>query len=178
MAQRCRTFNRMRSVDGSRILAPGDAVTVRLEHGDRLKLTYAMTVIEDDGDHIVVEGPYAERRDRDLGYTTFEVGDWFVEQYWRSRWYSVKEVRGRDGRKGWYCDVARPAVVADNTILSEDLDLDVWVSADFATVLVLDEDEFAASGLEQYDVPAATSARAAVADLVDAAERRSQPFSG
>src|SRR4051812_11079617 len=84
---------------------------------------YDMTVVKDDGDHIVVEGPYAESADRDLGYTQFEVGDWFIEQYWQRRWYSIKQVRGARGPKGWNCDVTRPVVVAERAIVSEGLDL-------------------------------------------------------
>lgn len=89
----------------------------------------------------------------------FEPGDVFTEHFWRTRWYAVKEVRTGEGvLKGWYCDVTRPAVVQDGEILVEDLDLDLWVSADGSAVLRLDEDEFAASGLTESDPQAAAEA--------------------
>ncbi|GAA3109744.1 hypothetical protein GCM10020254_64690 [Streptomyces goshikiensis] len=56
-------------------------------------------------------------------------------------------------------------MVAEDGILVEDLDLDLWVSADGATVIRLDEDEFAASGLPETDPAAAAAALAALVAL-------------
>lgn len=158
-------------------LRPGESVTVQLRHAEQPKLTYEMTVVADDGDRILVEGPFAGSVDRDLGFVRLQVGDWFVEQYWRSRWYSIKEIRGENGRKGWYCDITRPALVRDGQLVSDDLDLDVWISSDFSMVLVLDEDEFLASDIEATDPAAARRAREAVAALLTAATERSPLFS-
>jgi predicted RNA-binding protein associated with RNAse of E/G family len=145
-------------------------VTVRLMKGTREKLVYDMTVVADDGEHLVVEGPFVGAAARDLGYVVFELDDWFVEHYWRSRWYSVKEIRDRHrATKGWYCDVARPAVVADGVVISIDLDLDLWVPVDGSGAVILDEDEFAASGLERSDPAAADQARRALQSLIAAA---------
>jgi hypothetical protein len=47
----------------------------------------------------------------------------------------------------------------------EDLDLDLWRSADGADVRRLDEDEFAASGLAATDPVAARAALAALDEL-------------
>jgi predicted RNA-binding protein associated with RNAse of E/G family len=129
-------------------------------------MTYPVEVLDDDGNHIVVRGPWAEAASRNLGFAIFEPGDVFTEHYWRDRWYSVKEVRDRAGRlKGWYCDVARPVRVEDGVIRSEDLFLDLWASADGATVLRLDEDDFEASALPRSDPVAAATARAALDEL-------------
>lgn len=88
----------------------------------------------------------------------------FTEHYWRDRWYAVKEVRDADSAlKGWYCDITRPAVVRGGELIAEDLDLDLWVSADGATVLRLDE--FAESGLAERDPEAATRAVGALDEL-------------
>jgi predicted RNA-binding protein associated with RNAse of E/G family len=74
-------------------------------------------------------------------------GDVWTEHYWRDRWYSIKEVRDLNGvLKGWYADVVRPVRVAEGLLLAEDLDLDLWLSADRRNVLRLDQDEFTASG--------------------------------
>lgn len=129
-------------------------------------MQYPVDVLRDDGTHIVVRGPWAEPTGRDLGFAVFEPGDVFTEHYWRDRWYSVKEVRdARGGLKGWYCDVTRPVRTEAGAILSEDLHLDLWVSADRSTVLRLDEDEFEAGGLAETDPLAATRARSALDEL-------------
>ena len=137
---------------GAPSLAPDSQVRVRLIKMTHPDVEYDAVVIGDDGVHIVVRGPWAEAETRDLGFVRFEPGDVFTEHYWRDRWYSIKEVRDPGGvLKGWYCDVTRPVRVEGGLLVSEDLELDLWVSADGRTVLRLDEDEFAASGLTATD---------------------------
>ena len=146
-------------------LVPGEPTTVHLVKAPRPDVRYPAVVVSDDGTHAVVRAPWAGD-DRDLGFVRFEAGDMFTEHYWRDRWYSVKEVHDRDGaRKGWYCDVTRPAVVTGGTLVVHDLDLDLWLSADRSTVLRLDEDEFDASGLADRDPAAAAQARHALDEL-------------
>lgn len=147
-------------------LSPESTVRVRLAKATHPDVEYDAGVLADDGNHIVVRGPWAEAEARDLGFVRFEPGDVFTEHYWRDRWYSVKEVRTEGGDlKGWYCDVVRPVRAEAGALVSEDLELDLWVSADGRTMLRLDEDEFAASGLAQTDPDAATQAREALAEL-------------
>jgi uncharacterized protein DUF402 len=151
---------------GVEMLAPGSRVTVELVKHPRPNVSYPAVVIFDDTDHIAVRAPWAGPPSRDLGFTRFEQGDVFTEHYWRRRWYSIKEVRDESGvLKGWYCDVCRPATVRRGALVASDLDLDLWLSADRATVLRLDEDEFAASGLQQRDPQAAEHARRALDEL-------------
>ncbi|MFC5637733.1 DUF402 domain-containing protein [Streptomyces bullii] len=103
---------------------------------------------------------------RDFGFVRFEPGDVFTEYYWRDRWYAVKEVRAASGAvKGWYCDITRPAVRSGARLTVEDLDLDLWRSADGTDVRRLDEDEFAASGLARTEPDAAAAAVAALDEL-------------
>ncbi|MBV1855453.1 DUF402 domain-containing protein [Catellatospora tritici] len=149
------------------VLAVGDEVLVRLVKQGREKISYPARVLSDDGVHLVVQAPFAGDGPRDFGFVSFDPGDIFTEHYWRDRWYSVKEVSGPDGRKGWYCDVTRPAEWDADRLVVEDLDLDLWVSADRALVLRLDEDEFVASGIEQRDPTAAARARQALEELVE-----------
>lgn len=142
------------------------SVEVRLVKAGRTKITYPAELLADDGDHITVRAPWAGEEARDFGFVRFEHGDVFTEHYWRSRWYSVKEVRAADSTlKGWYCDITRPAVPGDGVLTVEDLDLDLWVSADGADVLRLDEDEFAESGLTARDPDAAGHAVRALDEL-------------
>jgi Protein of unknown function (DUF402) len=154
-----------REVEGGR-LAAGSPVTVRLVKQRDASIEYPAQVLVDDGNHLVVRGLWSYQEARDLGFVRFEPGDVFTEHYWRDRWYSVKEVRAAGGAlKGWYCDVARPVRTREGLLISEDLDLDLWASADGRTILRLDEDEFAASGLAERDPTAAARARQALDDL-------------
>ncbi|WP_405800397.1 DUF402 domain-containing protein [Streptomyces sp. NBC_01506] len=162
-----------RSADAE--VTSGTKVEVRLVKAGRTKIRYPATLVADDGTHVVVRAPWAADGVRDFGFVRFEPGDIFTEHYWRDRWYAVKEVRTGDGTlKGWYCDVTRPAVVRGpgpgpgelrHELLVEDLDLDLWASADGGTVLRLDEDEFEESGLAERDPVAAEAARRALDEL-------------
>lgn len=135
------------------------SVEVALVKAGRTKIRYPAALVSDDGTHLVVRAPWAAPGVRDFGFVRFEPGDVFTEHYWRDRWYAVKEVRSGNGTlKGWYCDVTRPAVVLEGRVEVEDLDLDLWMSADGSTVLRLDEDEFEESGLADRDPEAAAEA--------------------
>jgi len=88
-----------------------------------------------------------ERPRLDLGYTTFETGDVFTEEFYTDRWYSIIQIASPSGAlKGWYCNIAAPASIemtAEGAVVSyRDLLLDLWVAPD-GTMLTLDEDEFA-----------------------------------
>jgi Protein of unknown function (DUF402) len=132
----------------------------------RTKIRYPADVVRDDGTRVTVTAPWAVPGVRDFGFVRFEPGDVFTEHYWRDRWFAVKEVRTGGGTlKGWYCDITRPAVLRDGELLVEDLDLDLWVSADGSSVLRLDEDEFEESGLAARDPAAADAARRALDEL-------------
>jgi hypothetical protein len=141
-------------------------VEVVLVKSGRTKIRYPAELLADDGIRVTVRAPWAGEGVRDFGFVRFEPGDVFTEYYWRDRWYAVKEVRDAEGvRKGWYCDITRPATLSGGELVVEDLDLDLWRSADGTDVLRLDEDEFAASGLASTDPRAATAARNALDTL-------------
>jgi len=78
-------------------LASRDLVSVRLVKRQRPDLEYAAVVLLDDGVHVVVRAPWSETEAREVGPVRFEPGDVFTEHYWRDRWFSIKEVRSRDG---------------------------------------------------------------------------------
>ncbi|MFE9258861.1 DUF402 domain-containing protein [Streptomyces sp. NPDC006879] len=146
-------------------------VDVVLTKRGRVKIRYRAGLLHDDGARVSVRAPWSASGVRDFGFVQFEPGDVFIEHYWRERWYAVKEVRDGAGvLKGWYCDITRPAVVREPAggpveIVVEDLDLDLWVSADGTAILRLDENEFAASGLAAADPEAARQALAALDEL-------------
>jgi hypothetical protein len=139
---------------------------VVLVKAGRTKIRYGSTLVSDDGTRVVVRAPWAGAGVRDFGFVRFEPGDVFTEYYWRDRWYAVKEVRdGTGALKGWYCDITRPATLSAGELVVEDLDLDLWRSADGTDVRRLDEDEFAESGLAETDPQAAAAAVAALDEL-------------
>ncbi|WP_282693766.1 DUF402 domain-containing protein [Streptomyces sp. CC208A] len=144
----------------------GRSVEVALWKAGRLKIRYPAEVVTETGTRLSVRAPWAAEGVRDFGFVRFEPGDVFVEHYWTDRWFTVKEVRSAEGGlKGWYCDVTRPAEIGPTGVTVEDLDLDLWVSADGSEVLRLDEDEFAASGLTVADPEAAEQAVTALDEL-------------
>ncbi|MFD4971415.1 DUF402 domain-containing protein [Streptomyces sp. NPDC058424] len=150
---------------GGRPPAPAE-VDVVLVKGGRTKIRYRGVLVSDDGTRLTVRAAWAGEGVRDFGFVRFEPGDVFTEHYWRDRWYSVKEVRDAGGAlKGWYCDVTRPATRSGTDLVVEDLDLDLWRSADGTDIRRLDEDEFAASGLARTDPGAAAAALAALDEL-------------
>ncbi|KDN72732.1 DUF402 domain-containing protein [Streptomyces olindensis] len=139
---------------------------VVLVKAGRTKIRYSSELLADDGTRIAVRAPWAGSGVRDFGFVRFEPGDVFTEFYWRDRWYAVKEVRSATGAlKGWYCDITRPARRSGPELVVEDLDLDLWRSADGTDVRRLDEDEFADSGLAESDPGAARAALAALDEL-------------
>ena len=118
------------------------------------------------------------RFDRDkvsLGFVTFVRGDVFTEWFYTDRWYNVFRVEdGSTGAlKGWYCNITRPAVFAEDTVCADDLALDLFVMPN-GNLIVLDEDEF-----EALDLPAdeRLAALRAVERIRHAVAGRAAPFS-
>ncbi|GFH36787.1 DUF402 domain-containing protein [Streptomyces pacificus] len=141
-------------------------VEVALVHAGRTKIRYPAELLDDDGARITVQATWAASHVRDLGFVRFEPGDSFVERYWRDRWHAVKEVRAGDGAlKGWYANVTRPSTLDDGELRVEEMGLNLWVSADTATVLRLDEETFASGGLRGRDPDSASRAEAALDEL-------------
>ncbi|XUL87141.1 DUF402 domain-containing protein [Streptomyces galilaeus] len=145
---------------------PARQLDVVLVKAGRTKIRYPAELLFDDGTRLAVRAPWAGDGVRDFGFVRFERGDVFTEHYWRDRWFAVKEVRDGSGElKGWYCDITRPATRSGAELVVEDLDLDLWVSADGTDVLRLDEDEFEESGLAASDPTAAAAAMGALDEL-------------
>lgn len=115
------------------------------------------------------------RDDIHTRYHTFKRDDRMVEWFYTDRWYNVFEMYDRDdgALTGWYCNITRPARFEADAIYADDLALDVMVYPD-GRLVVLDEDEFTALGLDGETVK---KARAALADLLNRVERREEMFS-
>ncbi|HET7090209.1 MAG TPA: DUF402 domain-containing protein [Anaerolineae bacterium] len=145
----------------------------KLNPAGELVVSYAGIVLERGPAHVRLEAPFS-RDTLELGYTTFEKGDRFVEWYFADRWYNIFEVHSvKDDRiKGWYCNVTRPAHIEDNSVSAVDLALDVWIGMD-GSILVLDEDEFTGLNLADAD---RDSALKALAELKELVRERRPPF--
>lgn len=110
-----------------------------------------------------------------LEYTTFETGAHFTEWYFSDRWYNIFQIHGADGTlKGWYCNVAAPTVIAEETIACRDLLLDLWVAPD-GVMRALDEEEFDAD--TTLDAETRAAALTAMDTLRQLVRDRAFPFS-
>jgi hypothetical protein len=148
-------------------------VVHKLNTRGELVVTYEGELAERLPDGVLLDARWT-RPPLPLGYTTFAPGDRFREWYYTDRCYSIFEIASPNGTlKGWYCNIAEPAVIAENTITYRDLLLDLWVAHDGA-LTVLDEDEFAAD----HTLGAATrsAAWAALDELRRRVGAREPPF--
>jgi predicted RNA-binding protein associated with RNAse of E/G family len=148
---------------------------IKLDPQGQEQLRYHGEIIEQHQHGVVIQATW-DRQSYDLGYTRFETGDRFTEYYYTDRWYNIFEIATADGvRKGWYCNIAEPARIENDTIKQVDLFLDVWVDPD-GQPLLLDEDEFAAVTTlseEQRD-----KARQGLQAILQMLEAREEVFAG
>jgi predicted RNA-binding protein associated with RNAse of E/G family len=148
----------------------------KLDHAGNLVTSYQGQVIRRDATSIVLQAQW--QRDRmDLGYLVFEPGDRLIEFFFADRWYNIFEIYAgaNDRLKGWYCNIARPAVFADGILSATDLALDLFVYPDGQT-LTLDKDEFDALNLQHDDSAAWRRALATVDELEAMVASRRAPF--
>lgn len=141
-----------------------DIVVIKRNPAGEETWRYTGRILERGPDFVRLEARF-NRPDLPFMGITLKQGDPFIETYFTDRWYNIFEIRDRDdGRtKGWYCNVARPAVLEAEACLSfVDLALDLWVAAD-GTAAILDEDEFA---LLDLDTETRARARAALDELL------------
>jgi len=116
---------------------------VKLNPRGETKIQYQGKVIERLSHGVIIKA-YWSHPTKNLGYASFEPGDLFIEYYYTNRWYNIFDIASAKGvRKGWYCNIAEPALLFEDRIEQVDLLLDVWVSP-IGETLILDEDEFAA----------------------------------
>jgi hypothetical protein len=80
-------------------------------------------------------------------------GDIFLELYPLEKWFNIFEIHDKedDSVKGWYCNVTRPAQIAEDQISYDDLALDLLVYPD-RKMLLLDEDEFSELSLSTTEI--------------------------
>ena len=156
---------------------PSPSMTVHLLKPHKQKtVTYEGVIIAQEPGYVLVHARW-ERAAMDLGYVVFAPGDHFFEHYYADRWYNIFEVRSAEGGlKGWYCNITRPALVEADLVTSEDLELDLFVAADRQQLLRLDQEEFAALGLDVTEPETYAAALQALHELEGMARRGAPPF--
>ena len=109
---------------------------------------YVGDVLRRDENSVKLEALFT-RADMPFMDIVFKKGDRFVEYYFTDRWYNIFTIHDRDDGKikGWYCNIGKPAEIADGIVSYVDLALDLWVSANGKQTM-LDEDEFEELGLD------------------------------
>ena len=124
-----------------------NAYTIKLlKPGKGTEITYQGYELLRESNHLLIHARW-DRDALELGYMTFQPGDHFYEHYYTDKWFNIFEICSQRGElKGWYCNVTKPASIEDGTVLSEDLELDLFVSADRTRIVTLDEEEFEARG--------------------------------
>jgi uncharacterized protein len=137
------------------------------------KVQYQGEIVERTSHKVIIQA-YWSRATKNLGYTSFETGDRFREYYYTERWFNIFDIASKAGkRKGWYCNIAEPAVLADNSIEQVDLFLDVWVTPTGET-LILDEDEFVSDTTMSEEQR--KGARQGLRDLLEMIAARQETF--
>ena len=131
----------------------------------RVTWQYEGQVLRRERNSVVLEA-FFNRPDLPFMDVIFKQNDRFVETFYTDRWYNIFEIYDRDDgrRKGWYCNVGRPAVLSDGTVSYVDLALDLWVSAEGKRT-VLDQDEFDKLSLDDSESEKALSALADLRQL-------------
>jgi len=126
---------------------------------------YEGQVLRREPNAVVLEA-FFNRPDMPFMDVVFKENDRFVETFYTDLWYNIFEIYDRDDgkRKGWYCNVGRPAVLTDGAVSYVDLALDLWVSAD-GKQTVLDEDEFEELSLNETERDEALNALAELQQL-------------
>lgn len=102
---------------------------------------YEGEVIQRGRSFVTIEA-FFNRDDLPFQETVLKRNDRFVETFYTDKWYNIFEIYDRDDGKlkGWYCNIAKPAVIDADAVAYVDLALDLWVSSN-GTQTVLDEDE-------------------------------------
>ena len=155
------------------------AITViKNDHAGREVWRYTGRIIARGETWVKLEA-FFNRPDTKTATHTFRQGDRFVEWFYADRWYSIFEMHDVDDDHltGWYCNIARPASIKQDStgldgVMADDLALDMFVTPDGA-ITVLDEDEFAALPLDEST---RALARAALDELTRLVKTRQPPF--
>jgi protein associated with RNAse G/E len=113
---------------------------------------YDSEIIEKTSSALLLEANF-NRSDLMFNGVLLREGDRFLELYLAGKWFNIYEIHDKDDDKikGWYCNITRPARIAEEKISYDDLALDLLVYPD-RKILILDEDEFRSLSLDPADI--------------------------
>ena len=114
---------------------------IKKNYKDEVVWQYDGVILSREDNSVTVEA-FFNRDDLPFQEIVLKRNDRFVETFYSDKWFNIFEIYDRDDGKlkGWYCNIAKPAVIDDDSVLYVDLILDLWVSAN-GKQTVLDEDE-------------------------------------
>lgn len=141
-----------------------EITVLKLDVDGKVAWQYKGRVIRRESNAVVLEAHF-NRPDMPFMGITLKKGDRFIETFYDNRWYNIFEIHDRDdgSLKGYYCNVGKPAAIADGQVSYVDLALDLWVTPQ-GQQQVLDEDEF---NLLKLDEDTHQQALASLAELQD-----------
>ena len=146
---------------------------IKRDAQNRFVLCYPGELLRMDDELALARCPWPHAKTVDLDGLIIAPGDVFFEFYYLREWFNIMRIFGEDGAlKGWYCNIARPAIMSEENIAWSDLALDLLVLPDGRT-RVLDEDEFEDLAL---DVAERRRALAALERLQRWVSERHPPF--
>jgi predicted RNA-binding protein associated with RNAse of E/G family len=148
---------------------------IKRDHNGHDVLSYSGVEVERDPTSIciVAHFPYkpavfpnkVDVKDR----FTLNTGDKMMEWFYSDRYYNIFRIYDGDSDqvKGWYCNLTRPAEITHDTIVSDDLALDVLFTPDGETT-ILDQDEYDALNLSEAEDATVQDALAQLISMFDA----------
>lgn len=141
-------------------------IVYKQDHQGRRVWQYHGQVLQRGSSWVCLRAVF-DRDEANLGFVVFRRGDVFIEWFYADRWYNVFQVFEGDSPrlKGWYCNITRPAHIAEDSVAADDLELDVFVLPN-GTMLLLDEKEFGALSLTPDERMAALRAVEAIRQAV------------
>lgn len=113
----------------------------KLDEAGQLVWRYSGRLLEEREGERVLEAIF-DRETVRLGPLELRRGDRMIEHFYSDRWYNIFEIRDpKEGLRGWYCNIARPAQFTPQAIIQEDLALDLVVTLS-GKMKLLDQEEF------------------------------------
>lgn len=145
----------------------------KLDHRGQEVLSYQGDLLERGEHHVCIRATFASSS-RDLGYVYLAQGDIFTEWFFEDRWYNIFRLQDQTtgALKGFYCNLTRPAQIAEDSVKADDLALDLFVKPN-GEWLLLDEDEYEELPLSEAE---RTQVQQAVAQIKQMVQQRIPPF--
>ena len=135
-------------------------------------------LVAETADYILVRCPWKGRRPTVLAPgIVCAPGDVFHEYFWFHENYALwKLLDGESGAfKFWYCNISARPVISENTVVFQDLLLDIVIDAG-GVLTVLDEDEFDYAVAAGLSPELAQIAHHGVEQVKEMVKRRAFPF--